>query len=104
MSNVLTIIKDVLEKNKYFICNECMLRGSRVRGENDSNVDVDLLVISKDFKDVIFSKRKEMVAKAMQNTCLNVEVDVICLCPEEYASLLREKREMLYSERMKKII
>ena len=68
-----------LVKNKYFICNECMLRGSRVRGQNDSNADVDLLVVSKDFKDMIISKRKELVIKAMQNTCLNVEVDVICL-------------------------
>ena len=105
MEDVLTIVvKGVLEKNKYFICNECMLRGSRVRGNNDSNADVDLLVVSKDFKDMIIPKRKELVIKVMQDICLNVEIDVICLCPEEYDRLMNEKRQMLYSERMKKII
>lgn len=70
-------IKRLLIENKYFICEKCYIRGSFARGDWDDLSDVDLLVISDDFCNITYQKRREIVCKSLSET--ELEVDPICL-------------------------
>jgi hypothetical protein len=55
--------------------------GSRVRGGHDKYSDVDLLIVSPDFKGIKFGKRALGFYKYWN---LNYPVDFLCLLPKEF--------------------
>ena len=97
-------IRNQLIKNAYFYCSYCFLRGSYANESYNISSDIDLLIVSPDFKDISMLKRKELFNKAMSNLSLNIQFDTICLSEEEYSSLINCKREMYFEERMIRII
>jgi len=59
-----------------------ILFGSRARGDDRPNSDYDLLIISKAFEHIRFYDRQVQVLKLLPR---DIEVDVICLTPEEFS-------------------
>ncbi|OIZ62586.1 hypothetical protein BLA28_19465 [Eisenbergiella tayi] len=101
---ILYEIKSVLEKTPYFNCDSCFLRGSFLTNEYKDISDIDLLVVSNDFKYMSYLKRQELIQRTFEKMNINIIIDAICLSKEEYAQLIYEKRQMLKDERMEKII
>lgn len=97
-------IKNILEKTPYFYCKICFIRGSVLTDDYNSNSDIDLLIISDDFKCMSYLKRHKLVQKAMSDMNVRKKVDAICLSTDEYIQLLYEKRQMLKDERLERII
>lgn len=61
--------------------------GSRARGDNTSNSDLDLLIISPDFKNIKFFKRAAPFHLLWEYP---LEIDIICLTPEEMSQKKKE--------------
>lgn len=97
-------IKSILEKTPYFYCEICFIRGSVLTNEYNSNSDIDLLIISGDFKCMSYLKRRKLIQKAMKDMNTRMNVDAICLSTDEYIQLLYEERQMLRDERLERII
>ncbi|MBQ3037866.1 MAG: nucleotidyltransferase domain-containing protein [Clostridia bacterium] len=102
MNKKITEIREVLSKNLYFECEICFVRGSYTTNKQRTDSDIDLLIISNDFCGISFWKRRDLVKKAVEEA--GKEVDAICLSTDEYQQLLNQKREMIESERMVRII
>lgn len=94
-------IKRLLIENKYFICEKCYIRGSFARGDWDDLSDVDLLVISDDFCNITYQKRREIVCKSLSET--ELEVDPICLSNNEFYYIQLDNR-LMYEEEVLEII
>lgn len=97
-------IYEILFETPYFVCDQCYLRGSYANETYSIVSDIDLLVISRDFQDISFRKRKELLQKAMKEFEYKIEIDSICLSNNEYSKLVSEKRDMYCEERMVKIL
>lgn len=97
-------IKSILEKTPYFYCDICFIRGSLLTNEYNSNSDIDLLIVSSDFKSISYLKRRELIQRTFNGMKSKMKVDAICLSTDEYSQLLYERRQMLKEERMEKII
>lgn len=104
MNEIVHKIKMILEKTPYFCCESCFLRGSFLSRGYKMTSDIDLLIVSGDFKYMSYLKRRELIKKTINEMNLEVSVDAICLSVDEYKQLLYEKREMLKDERMNRII
>lgn len=75
-------LEGFLEKlNKKFNIEKIILFGSRARGENLKSSDVDLLIISPDFKGVDF---RERIIKVSELWDEEYRIEPICLTPKEY--------------------
>ncbi|MFV2040784.1 MAG: nucleotidyltransferase domain-containing protein [Candidatus Hydrothermarchaeales archaeon] len=66
---------------KRFNPQKILLFGSRARGDNLKDSDYDILIISNEFKNLNFRERIIEVYKLVEEP-LNVEV--ICITPEEF--------------------
>lgn len=86
------LIKDlrkfIKKVRKNIKVSKFILFGSRARGNYRKDSDVDLLVISKDFKNKKFFKRSPPLYLSWDYP---YEVDIICLTPTE---LEKKKREI----------
>ena len=75
------------------------LFGSRARGDELLTSDVDVIVVSKDFKGLMFRKRPD---KFLKEWTLPIDFEVLCYTPEE---LKRKQKEIgLVQEAMKDAI
>ena len=61
-SQIINEVKSIIENNPYFRCDICFLRGSFALEKENINSDVDLLVISDDFKGIMYKKRREFIS------------------------------------------
>ncbi|MDE6014838.1 MAG: nucleotidyltransferase domain-containing protein [Acetatifactor sp.] len=104
MVKMMQEIKNILEKTPYFYCEICFIRGSLLTNEYNSNSDIDLLIISSDFKCMSYLKRRQLIRKTMKDMNTKIDVDAICLSTDEYMQLLYERRQMFRDERMERII
>ena len=75
------------EISKQYKIQKMLLFGSRARGDHKLTSDVDLIVVSKDFKKFHFRQRPNDFLDAW---ILPVDFEVICYTPEEF---LRKKKE-----------
>ena len=78
-------IKKKLSK-KYKI-QKMLLFGSRARGDHKLTSDVDLIVVSKDFKNYSFRERPN---DFLDIWLLPIDFEVLCYTPEEF---IRKKKE-----------
>lgn len=102
-SQIINEVKSIIENNPYFRCDICFLRGSFALEKENINSDVDLLVISDDFKGIMYKKRREFIQSIMKGK-IERKVDAICLDTNEYVKLIEKKRQMLKNERMERLI
>jgi len=81
-------IDSFIEKiKKRFNPQKILLFGSRARGDNLKDSDYDILIISNEFRDLNFRERIIEIYKLVEEP-LNVEV--ICLTPEEFEARKNE--------------
>lgn len=76
------------ELRKDYKIERMILFGSRARGDELLTSDVDLIVVSKDFKNIPFRKRPD---KFLDAWLLPVDLEVLCYAPEE---LKRKQKEI----------
>jgi uncharacterized protein len=60
---------------------QCILFGSRVRGNASEASDIDCIVVSRFFKDIPFVKRMSFLLKKIR---FEKHVDFLCYYPEEF--------------------
>ena len=86
------VIKELkrLKKNvgKKYKIEKMLLFGSRAKGEELLTSDVDVLVISDDFKQIPFKKRPDIF---LDNWHLPVDLEILCYSPDEFE---RKKKEI----------
>ncbi|MBI5803857.1 nucleotidyltransferase domain-containing protein [Candidatus Pacearchaeota archaeon] len=94
----LKIIKDFTKKlGKDFSINEVIFFGSRAEGAGNKDSDIDLIIVSDDFKEMNFFER----VSSMYNYWIElIPVDFLCYTTEEFARL--KKRISIVSEALKK--
>ena len=92
------MLKNYLEKNVYFNCERCYVRGSVALGIEEKKSDIDLLVISDDFQGITYAKRKELVCKTLLK--LKSVIDAICLTNSEWLLIEKQHRERFFCEYM----
>ncbi len=81
-------IKRFIERvKKKFTPEKIILFGSRARGDHLKDSDYDIMIISKAFEDLNFRERIIEVYKMVEEP-LNVEV--ICISPEEFKTRKNE--------------
>jgi len=73
-----TYIKKV---NKKFKLEKAILFGSRARGDYLLNSDVDMILVSKDFKKLKF---KERMAEVLECWDEYIDIEPLCYTPEEF--------------------
>jgi hypothetical protein len=71
----------VKELSKEIEIQEAILFGSRARGDELVDSDLDLIIVSKDFKDVFFTDRPKIAYKHWKH---NIALEILCLTPEEF--------------------
>jgi predicted nucleotidyltransferase len=64
-----------------FEIRKVVLFGSRARGDNHDDSDVDLLIVSPDFSKLDFLSRSAEVLKYWRARC---DLEALCYTPEEY--------------------
>lgn len=81
------------------------LFGSYATGQIREDSDVDLIVISPDFKKINFIKRLEMLSKFRQDRMSrSVPMDIIGYTPEEFKNIDKESVIMRRAKREGKMI
>lgn len=85
-----------LEVGKHYSIKKMLLFGSRARGEELLESDVDLIVVSPQFTPLPFRKRPDRFLDAWT---LSVDLEVLCYTPEELAR--KEKELGLVKEALK---
>ena len=70
--------------NKKIQIKEMILFGSRANGKSRKNSDVDLIIVSPEFKNLDFFQRG---AKMYDFWDLDLPVDFLCYTPEEFENL-----------------
>ena len=105
-NNIKKIIKEYL---KYFPKNikieKIFLFGSYAKGNYDEDSDIDLIVISSDFKNMNFLKRLEMLSSVRKSKLTqSVAMDIIGYTPEEFKNISKESIIMRKAIKEGKII
>lgn len=86
---VMRAIKDYIKNvKKTFKISKVILFGSRVREDYFLNSDVDLIIVSPDFKDISFRKR---IGDLLEWWNEEIDLEVIAYTPEEFE---RKKRQI----------
>ncbi len=84
---------------KRYSIQKMLLFGSRARGEELLTSDVDVIVVSSDFRKMPFRKRPDFF---LDNWMLPVDLEVLCYSPEE---LERKRKEIgLVREALKQAV
>jgi predicted nucleotidyltransferase len=91
-NNIKKIIKEYL---KYFPKNikieKIFLFGSYAKGNYDEDSDIDLILISSDFKKIDFLKRLEMLSSFRKSKLTqSVAMDILGYTPEEFKNISKE--------------
>ena len=80
--------KQILHLRQSFNPNKIILFGSRARGDNMEESDVDLIVVSNKFSNIDF---KERIIQAYGSWDKKQGLDILCYTPEEF----KEKRKQI---------
>lgn len=76
-------------KNKIKI-EKVILFGSAALGKMTKDSDIDLIILSKDFKKIDFLKRLELLSNAREKKAEIVPMDILGYTPEEFEELSKE--------------
>lgn len=75
---------------KRFRINKVILFGSAVTHKFSKNNDLDIIVLSNDFKKISFLKRLELLSQARSGESREVPMDIIGYTPAEFNKLSKE--------------
>lgn len=105
-NNIRKIIKEYLKNFPPDIkVEKVFLFGSYATGKIRDDSDIDIIVISPDFKKIAFIKRLEMLSKLRQDKLSrSVPMDIIGYTPEEFENIDKESIIMRRAKREGKII
>lgn len=82
-------IKDFIQKvRRVYSLEKAILFGSRARGDEFNNSDYDVIMVSKDFDKIFFSKRIADITAFWNHYPL--EIEPICYTPKEFKKKSRE--------------
>ena len=96
-TKIIKELKDFKENlKKDFPDEKIILFGSRALGREGPDSDVDLIIVSKKFREMNFIKR---ASRMYDYWNLNYPVDFLCYTPDEFTAL--KKRISIVSEAMK---
>jgi predicted nucleotidyltransferase len=76
---------------KEYKVKRILLFGSRIKGTQTTNSDIDVIIISDSFRDIPFISRMSHVLKRFRFT---KHVDYLCYTPEEFERI-KEKSSLL---------
>lgn len=86
-----TVVKQLIdfrtELNKSIPINRMILFGSRVKGKLHRDSDIDLIIVSPEFRRLNFFKRG---AKMYDYWSLDYPVDFLCYTPKEFDKLKKQ--------------
>ena len=85
------VIEELKKLKKYFSnvyeIDKMLLFGSRARNDELFSSDVDVIVVSNDFKSIPFKQRPD---KFLDNWKLPIDLEIICYSPQEFKRKLKE--------------
>lgn len=85
----LSLFKKALQKR--INVSKMLLFGSYARGEQKKYSDIDLLIVSRDFEDVKFTKRSPSLYQMWHfDLDMNYPVDFVCYSSKEYEKLKKK--------------
>lgn len=74
-------------KQKLPFDSKIIVFGSRIKGENRRDSDIDLIIVSEYFRNIKFNKRIPIMYDYWD---LNFPVDFLCYTPEEFEEKTKE--------------
>ncbi len=80
------IIVKYLRENKYFNCEKVFIRGSYALNTYNKYSDLDILVVSSDFRGLDIITRKKLIQKSLDLKS-ELKLDAICLTYDELMSI-----------------
>ena len=96
-NSVIKVINDFIKKlSRDFTLQGVIMFGSQARGDANARSDVDLIIVSKDFKKL---KSYERSARMYDYWDVLIPVDFICYTPDEFKKL--RNRISLVSEALR---
>jgi predicted nucleotidyltransferase len=102
---VLSIIKDYLQNVKEKInVKKVILFGSAARGEMHRDSDIDLIILSPDFKKMEFMKRLILLSRLRRGMKKTAPMDIFGYTPEEFERLSKESIVLQEAKEQGKII
>lgn len=93
---VRSYIKD-LKKNLRI--KKVIIFGSAARGEMNRDSDIDVIVLSPDFKTMDFVERTAFLNRNRQGLSRRVPMDIIGYTPEEFEKLARESTTLFEAQK-----
>jgi len=99
------IIKEYINnlRNRIEI-NKVILFGSILKNNFNRNSDIDVIVLSNDFKKMGFLKRLELLSHARIGSSREIPMDIIGYTPDEFNKLSKESIVLKEVKRSGKII
>jgi hypothetical protein len=104
--NIKRVIKEYLKCfPKNIRVKGVFLFGSQGRGKTHKDSDIDLIIISPDFKEVPFIRRSEMLSHFRQaKITRSVPMDILGYTPEEFKEIDKESIVMRQAKKEGKMI
>lgn len=103
--NVKKVVKEYLKSFPQNIrVEKVFLFGSYATGKIRPDSDIDLIIISPDFKKISFIKRLEMLSRLRQGLAKKVAMDILGYTQEEFKNIDKESIIMRRAKREGKII
>lgn len=89
--SIMNVIKKFLDElSKYIHIEEAYLYGSYARGDYLKTSDIDLIIISDDFKHTKFTERRDMIENIVWGLRLRPHIDAIPLTHNELRYKIKE--------------
>jgi len=99
------IIKEYIDNLKSKIkINKVILFGSAAKYKLDKNSDLDIIVLSNDFKKINFLKRLEFLSHARNGNARKIPMDIIGYTPDEFNKLSKESLVLKEAKENGKVI
>lgn len=104
-NKILTIVKDYLRNLEGKIkIKKVILFGSAARGEMHEDSDIDLIIISPDFKKMEFMKRLILLTRLRRGMKKSAPMDILGYTGEEFKRLSKESIVLKEAKEQGKII
>ena len=76
-----------------------MFFGSRVRGDRLKDSDIDLVIVSEDFKNMPFTRRMDIVEEVQWNMRIRPHIEVISLTLSEFDEKVKSSAVLINASR-----
>ena len=84
--------------------NKIIIFGSAAKYGLRGNSDLDIIVLSDNFRRINFIRRLELLSRARKGLCREVSMDIIGYTPEEFKELSKESAVLNEAKKNGKVI